>query len=129
MPNRLEEIRERETKATPGPWRWEDRRRTSGGCYLLSPVSKGIWDCVLDDGSAGGEYPPSLVPEEPDGQFVAHSRQDISYLLRRLEAAEAVIDAYAREVAFDARWAHRRSQDATSVWEKAMQEAGGSDEP
>ena len=49
------------------------------------------------------------------------SSQEIIALIDRLEAAEAVIVAYANETRFDNRWAHRRSQDAEKIWEKTKE--------
>ena len=56
-------------------------------------------------------------------QFIKDHDHDVAnphfqYLLQRMEAAEAVIIAYANETRFDNRWAHRRSQDAEKVWEE-----------
>lgn len=68
--DRVQEIREREQKATKGPW---EEIPLPFGKTVLSKVS------------------PQTVLIHVDAEFIANARQDIPYLLRRLELAEAVI--------------------------------------
>ena len=71
---RLEEIRERAEKATAGPWKYNDN---------VYCADRGIcWDGDL-------EYDHIIKYE--DGDFISHAREDIPYLLDRLEKAEAVL--------------------------------------
>lgn len=38
----------------------------------------------MDDGSAGGYAPPSIVTDGADGEFIAHAWEDIGRLLDAL---------------------------------------------
>ena len=107
MTDRLEEIKQREAKATLGEWHV--------GRYLL----QGEIPVYCEEGA---EFVAVCVskndkPVEANAEFIAHSRQDIPYLLRRLEAAEAVIGflyASPYEEVFGA-------QDAWDDWQKAKE--------
>lgn len=69
---RLDEIRERVAKATPGPWR-----------VINHPLRTGVGGiaAVADDEliveTDSGYYPPM----RPDADFIAHARQDVPDLL------------------------------------------------
>src|SRR6185312_6774960 len=74
---RLEEIRQRAEKATKGPWEWVGR---DGDHHdLMSPEGM-----IHSDGSACGEYSADIEVFGPDATFIAHSREDIPYLLSEL---------------------------------------------
>ena len=75
---RLAEIAARLHAATPGPWRWRENYLEVEGSY---GDPKRDWTVIADDGSAGGEYSQTLVPESPNGQFIAHAPEDIAFLL------------------------------------------------
>jgi hypothetical protein len=80
MSDRIEEIKERVDKATPGPWVSE----CEVGETFIWNANKTGWRgpgpaLVVDD-----EY---ISPENAD--FIAHSRDDIPYLLTRLASVEA----------------------------------------
>ena len=77
---KLEEIKQREAKATPGPWRRE--ANTLGVLRTILALKIKVI----------ATYPYAF--SKVDGinlEFITHARSDIPYLLRRLEAAEAVI--------------------------------------
>lgn len=82
--NRLDEIREREKKATKGPWVCAECAdpdiTTEDGTWITNQVCSG----ADDDGDSG----------HANGQFIAHSRADIPYLLARLDAAERALREY-----------------------------------
>ena len=72
----LESIRERATRATPGPWDWEGgpvNRLGSEFDEVIEPVYRDT-RCLVSVGTA-------------DAAFIAHARQDIPALLRVAEAA------------------------------------------
>lgn len=72
MSDRIEEIRARWAKATPGPWE-------------ALPGVRGYW-CV----QGPKETPNSAFPWfEGDAEAIAHAPEDIAYLLAELEAARA----------------------------------------
>ena len=83
MPDRLEEIRQRAEKATPGPW--ETSRLQNGIVVVTMPYKNG------HPGWVGAEWYGSSA--EANAEFTAAARSDLPYLLRRLAAAEAVIPA------------------------------------
>ena len=80
MPDRLEEIKQRMAAATLGPW---ELREYPGEAGLLS-----IW--VGQFLIAGNESCLPPEQERANMEFILHARQDIPYLIRRLEAAEAL---------------------------------------
>ena len=55
-----------ETKHTPLPWFWLDRD-------LVHRDSDETHHVVLDDGSAAGEYVPTIDPTGPDAQLIVTS--------------------------------------------------------
>ena len=98
---RLSEIRERESKATKGPWNWRESEE-----YGREPQ---VWadhypngELAATEGSRGWSIcktrPKSLTKHSvlwplpfgehgwEDGQFIAHARQDIPYLLEQIES-------------------------------------------
>ncbi len=86
MSDRLEEIKQREAKATPGPWQQKDRYKVWGPCRHHR-------DCSHMQKVADIAFHANTQFEgtKDDAEFIAHARHDIPYLLRRLEAAEAFI--------------------------------------
>lgn len=89
MNTRIQEIRERLEKTTPGPWYQEPSPASS--CYR-------IWNDFRD------KTYTTLAESytEPDAYFIAHSRQDIPYLLDYIEKMEkALAQSTADAEAFD----------------------------
>ena len=83
---RLDEIRAREAKATPGPWR---------RCMSLSVVtnqSHPLCEVSSPDQRLFEKEPGEVVAGE-DADFIAHARQDIPWLRTQLELALKVVDA------------------------------------
>ena len=83
---RIKEIRERESKATPGPWSIEE--------------NAGAWNEEHDEPAYhvpemhdlnGSEFD---VPSMGNALFVAHARSDIPWLLERVEALTVERDAH-----------------------------------
>ncbi len=98
MTDRLQEIKDRAAKATPGPWLRTDKP-------WLNPL-------VVFGPSQSW---PTGWPENPDGHitqvcnteygdgdkmanadFIAHSRADVDYLIEFIEAFEAMAMAFGR---------------------------------
>lgn len=87
--SRIDEIRERVEKAYKGHWKVQkipDSIDASGG----DPEA-----CIRHDGYI---VEPVMHPWEPlgmyeDADFIAHSRDDIPYLLDRIQALEKVAEA------------------------------------
>ena len=118
---RLVEIEAREQAATPGPWRagidvvrWSDYDvETKAYCWeALRPDDErpdGFGECEDADDCEGHDLnlallcdvsgPEHLTPtedsgyylHEKDADFIAHSREDVRYLLDRLKEAESRI--------------------------------------
>jgi hypothetical protein len=107
---RIEEIRARCEAATAGPWKW-DR------CWQ-SDYNTTHWAIInpdLPDGGAGDGFERvvnyllvlrmtsefvhgALVSEDPDFQFIAHTRQDVPDLLDALKSARAKIEQLERKI-------------------------------
>jgi hypothetical protein len=86
MDNKIEEIKERLSKSTPGPWTPMSK---SKGMTGVNATDCRIYHATLD---------PVCLPETHarqirDAEFIAHSRSDISYLLSKVEAAEKLAQA------------------------------------
>ena len=93
MSERLAEIEGRCRLATGGPWRWswedpaahanDDRWET-----LLAADTKEV--C-----SFGNVYIQrhGAAPERADAAFIAHAREDVEWLIRKVETLEREIDA------------------------------------
>lgn len=94
----LDALEALEAKATEGPWTWysvndddfevlcgpfEDARDAE-----FKTISK---NCVMDDGSASGEYGRSMGSDTPDGQLIAAMRNNIKPMIEELRAAREVI--------------------------------------
>lgn len=79
-------------EATAGPWEWKYHQ---GWAALLG---RRPGRPVLDDGSAHGEYPPSIFGGSPDGRFIAASRTatpELCAYIRELETTRPVGGAWA----------------------------------
>lgn len=90
-PDRLSEIRARADAATPGPWE-------SHGSSIVRPAGRkrNVAECWQQVGE-GGEV---LYPARENAAFVAHSREDVPYLLATNAALRADLAASrAREAA------------------------------
>jgi len=105
MTSQLEEITQREAKATPGPWGgYHIGLHIPGGSLEYHGLGRQV-QLWRQDADGPIVFDSICVCEiglhrndEANAEFIAHSRQDIPYLLnellglrRRLEAAEKVI--------------------------------------
>lgn len=82
--DRLAEIKQRAKKATPGPW--------AEPYYDDTPGDQGWWihngQAGLKEGALAVTF--SLNPnQESDGQFIAHGRADIDWLISEVERLRA----------------------------------------
>lgn len=85
--NRLQEIEEREKKATKGPWHVSGRVR-----HHIKNIDN--W-YILEGKQLDGGF-----RQVADADFIATARADIPYLLARLRDAEEVIDMILSEGAY-----------------------------
>ncbi|MFE4202085.1 hypothetical protein [Aneurinibacillus aneurinilyticus] len=84
-PEELQEIAERERKATPGPWRYEN----------------GLWErgdrrpavITYFDYDNGEWFIHGDIASEEDAEFIATSRMDIPRLLAHIEAQQAQLSS------------------------------------
>ncbi len=102
---RIEEIREREKKATKGPWFIECRHAITGRIDAITahaghihPLEENCWnfdDCPGQDAeeivtSDSGAYGPNIK----DAEFIIHARTDIPYLLEINADLMAALEKY-----------------------------------
>ncbi len=101
MSERLEEIRKRADQATPGPWSW-DANAPVRPTWLtedhperlaLSELVNGkVWVATahaVTEACEGEEFKTeTIVVRDGDAEFIAHAREDIPYLLARIDALE-----------------------------------------
>jgi hypothetical protein len=93
--DRLQEIRERAEKATPGPWKAE-----FGGVYPPESAAR------LESDLAGMAFLwPLPGGKEEDAEFIAASREDIPYLLQlvteqqmKIQVLRGLIESYSEEL-------------------------------
>ena len=81
---RLEEIRERVEKATEGPWEFYDRYGDLGLVVVENSDADPITDTELRH--PGMDH---ACVRRKDGDFIAHSRQDIPWLLGLVDVLAA----------------------------------------
>lgn len=74
----LREIREREAKATAGPWEYEKEKQAAGRALVM------LFETVKADGVRLLRF--SHENGEPDAKFIAHARADVPYLLARVDS-------------------------------------------
>ena len=119
MTDRLDNIKRREASATPGPWYRCSPTKRGGFTFGESEIIADLVNVTVVGwngfDSAGG----TKAQKRCNARFIAHSRQDIPYLLRRLEAAEAllrlkVVNPFAETPGV---------VEAVMAWEKAKEEA------
>jgi 8-oxo-dGTP diphosphatase len=85
MSDRLEKIREREARATPGPWEeaaWGYRQAGENG----KPV---VWAEPNSHGSPGAHVDHRMG----DAEFIAHAREDVPWLLEQVDTWRAHAEA------------------------------------
>lgn len=86
--NRLAEIRERLSKATPGPWVYDKDRDTHDCCiHTVGAVEKFGYisnpqECIV----GSSEW---IWITDADGEFIAHAWADIAYLLAKVADLQA----------------------------------------
>jgi hypothetical protein len=106
MTSRLDEIKARWAKATPGPWGWAPNPH--GGARVQKP-NAGIADVLW---RAGVEHPVQQSCEA-NADAIAHAPDDVAYLLRELDARTA---ALADTVATANTYGARLDAIETAVW-------------
>lgn len=107
MPDRIEEIKARLAKATPGPWVW-DGDPVQPDALFSDTAEVTIFEAVDAYNNAAMRWPGQN--RVADQAFIAHAPEDIAYLLAELETARAALagaadDAASREAY--ARWQGR----------------------
>lgn len=90
MSDRIEEIRARWAKATPGPWQWDgDPVQPDALCAHEAEVT--IFEAVDNYNNAAMRWPnPKRVADQ---SAIAHAPDDIAYLLAELEQERKVVEA------------------------------------
>lgn len=86
--NRIDQIRARVKGATKGPWMPEevlDYNLPTGFGYVINESG----DSVLGEADSTGQL--------CDVEFMAHAREDVPYLLTKLDEARRIIDAAPHE--------------------------------
>lgn len=88
---RIQEIRERVEKATQGEWFFEDHEHSWNlyGWFECDPEHKLHPQKIIKAPKGIGDY----WPDKEDAEFIAHSREDIPWLLTQLAALRAELEA------------------------------------
>lgn len=100
--DRLQEIRAREQAATDGPW-WFDEDETTWrlhGVHAMLPGPFGdqvVNHQILKAPKKGTPY-AEYWPNEADGAFIVHSRQDVKDLLALVDRLRAAVDLLGRHL-------------------------------
>lgn len=88
----LEEIKARCEAATPGPWKWEGQDGVDLSLVAGERNSHVMHARWTSTGFVGIDSWCEVI-EEADAEFIAHARQDIEVLLKRLALAEAACES------------------------------------
>ena len=95
---RLEAIQTRESKATRGPWYEPHLSDDSIGCncgYVLDEAHCGsICEIDVDNGKPigeGGNDAPCIEEAKANGKFIAHAREDVSFMIGVIRELENTI--------------------------------------
>lgn len=85
---RLQEIREREQRATAGPWVVEEQESDHGGFYITGHITATAHHYAGNKISRTDSVndPNSLTRH--DAEFIAHARSDVAFLLDLLDQAQ-----------------------------------------
>lgn len=86
---KLAEIWERCEKATPGPWNVNNMSLQHLGALEIDGNGYKGHRCVAIAQYSGGSEDPEI---RPNANFIAHSREDISWLLDRVEELERLAE-------------------------------------
>ena len=93
--SRIAEIKARVQAATPGTWSTPHLADDSCECNCTSVLADGYSGSIciisLDNGQKigeGGNDAPPLAEAKANGEFIAHSRSDVPFLLAEIEALE-----------------------------------------
>ncbi|MGR3180931.1 ead/Ea22-like family protein [Enterobacter cancerogenus] len=96
-------LREVAGKATPGPWLWINTG--SFFSFLVSESNQDPHQCIIDDGTAWGEYGETINPESHDGVFIAAANPaTVLALLDELEAKDKCIAEQVEIIAKQDKW-------------------------
>lgn len=88
MTTRIDEIRARVEAATEGPW------VLANSCSWRRILTEEDRPVVVPTVSRSDGHPDLSIPNAADGEFIAHAREDIPFLLARIEELElALVDA------------------------------------
>lgn len=82
--DRTEEIRERLSKATKGPWVYDKSRDTHDSCIHTADAKEEYGYIGTGRGCVVGSSEWIWI-EDADGEFIAHARSDIEYLLAEID--------------------------------------------
>lgn len=82
----LKEIEDRANAASPGPWLYSARR------HEVDTAQIGLDGLVYDYKLIGSVEPELYLMSDEDGQFIAHSRQDIPALIAEVRRLQALLD-------------------------------------
>ena len=87
---RLQEIKQRAEKATPGPWKvYQDAISTRIGTEFMHPQLNGPVPVITDAYHVGGAI--SIYIDAADAEFIAHAREDVPALVVEIERLQNTI--------------------------------------
>lgn len=89
---RIQEIKRRHESATPGTW-------NSTGDAVRCDHSPNGWICQMFEGSENSEEPTRDFENAfINAEFIAHSPDDISYLLSEVERLQQIVEAQGKAI-------------------------------
>lgn len=91
----------KEFKGTPGPWKWQKSSHTYGYYFLANENETKSKNCIIDDGSACGEYSPAIDVHGADAQLIAAAPELLEALQEFVDLFPDVIDGDAIMPALD----------------------------
>ena len=110
---RMDDIKGRMEAATEGPWRAGLQWTPGAGVGVLSAKSRhdneDVFASCCDHGA-----------EPTDAQFIAHARQDIPWLVERIEAVRSLVPAY-----LDDDWEDDWARGYNSAWREVLKALDG----
>lgn len=86
--NRIEEIKERLSKATRGPWAYDDDRTDGDYCIHVKGAVPDTNPSLIRDADGVVGSSEWIYLRYEDAEFIANSRSDVEFLLNEISALQ-----------------------------------------
>jgi hypothetical protein len=97
--SRIDEIRERLSKATPGPWMWNPYTFRGGYSGIVGAYNTDVlYPNRCNDGDTGDAWFEES-PSEADRELIAHAITDIPALLQHIEELASLLQRARKVIA------------------------------